>query len=101
VNREILAEISKLVDEVLQKEQEIGFASLNGMRQGVGHFVAEQIVFTSDPSLLDGCPDWIKDQVFEYVRLYQEEGEVAIYSSVGKADHTEMARSLSNLLCAK
>jgi hypothetical protein len=100
MNQKIVDEISRLIDKVHLKEEESGF-ELNTLRQGVGHYVAEQIVKTSDVKLLNLSPDWVKRQVLEYVRLYQEEGEVAIYSSAGKADHTKMVKSLSNLLCPK
>lgn len=101
MNREIVEKISRLVEEVYLKEKETGFESLDGMRQGVAHYVAEQIVENNDTSLLDHCPEWVKVFVFEYIRVYEEEGEVVIYSSVGKTDHSVMAKSLFNLLGAK
>ncbi|WP_444929709.1 hypothetical protein ACJJIF_18250 [Microbulbifer sp. SSSA002] len=60
--------------------------------------VAEYIVEFKDSEIIVGLPPNISEMIKTIASEYEETGEFKVYSSVGCADHTELAASLSSVL---
>ena len=94
-------DIESAVEDAYRTEREMGFLCLTGMRQPVAFFAAQTIVESGDSRLIGRCPPWLVAELYRWLDAYRDDGSLITYSSAGQADHSLIAKRLTELLPPK
>lgn len=90
-------QIAESVESAYRMEQEQGFLKLDAMRTDATFTAVTRLAETQDVRVLDGCPDWLMEELRIWVRHFRETGEFGFVSNVGESDHSELMRRVAHL----
>ncbi len=90
-------QIAESVESAYRMEREHGFLKLDAMRMDATFKAVERLAETQDLCLLDGCPDWLLDELCEWVRHFQSTGKFGFISNLGESDHSQLMEQVAHL----
>jgi hypothetical protein len=91
-------EIQDVVESAYRMEREHGFLELGAMRSDATFTALIRLDQTRSPAVLDGCPDWLVQQLREWAKTFQEHGSFGYVSNLGEADHSELMGRVAPLV---
>lgn len=91
------AQIAEAIESAYRMEREHGFLRLDAMRMDATFMAVERLVETQDLRILDGCPDWLLEDLQAWVRHFHKTGEFGFVSNLGMSDHSKLMARMAHL----
>lgn len=91
------AQIAEAIESAYRMEREHGFLKLDAMRMDATFIAVERLAETQDLRILDGCPDWLLEDLQEWVRHFRKTGEFGFVSNLGMSDHSKLMSRMVHL----
>lgn len=91
------AKIAESVESAYRMEREHGFLKLDAMRMDATFTAVERLAEAQDLRALDGCPDWLLEELRGWVRHFQLTGEFGFVSNLGQSDHSRLMGRVAHL----
>jgi hypothetical protein len=92
------AEINEAVESAYRIEREYGFLCDRQLRTSATFTAARRVAETQNASVLDGCPDWLIEELRHWVRDFQQGGEFGFVSNLGEVDHSALMAAVSHVV---
>lgn len=92
------SEIERAVESAYRMEREHGFLELGAMRTDATFTALLRLDQTKDITVLDGCPDWLVQQLREWAESYKEHGSFGFISNLGEVDHSKLMERTAPLV---
>ncbi|QGW81936.1 hypothetical protein [Variovorax paradoxus] len=97
----LLAKLHRTLEETYALERETGFLRLDAMRSDATFWVAEQLASGASLDLLEASPDWLVDELYEWVTVFRRDGRFGFVSNLGEVDHSALFALVAAKLPAK
>lgn len=91
-------EIQEAVESAYRLEREHGFLELGAMRSDATFTALIRLDQTKGLAVLDGCPDWLIEQLREWAEAFQERDSFGFTSNLGEVDHSELMGRVAPLV---
>jgi hypothetical protein len=94
------ATIEQAINEAYAFEHEHGFLCDSMSRMLATFRAVERIAETQNLAVLDGCPEWLTDEIYQWVAYYRSTGSFGVVSNLGEADHSALIKKVVHLFPA-
>jgi hypothetical protein len=91
------AQIADSVESAYRMEREHGFLELGAMRMDATFAAVKRLAETQDLRVLDGCPDWLLEELRRWVQHFRNTGEFGFISNLGQSDHSKLMERVAHL----
>jgi hypothetical protein len=92
------AEINEAVESAYRIEREYGFLCDRQSRMSATFSAVRRVAETRNVSVLDGCPNWLIEELRQWVRDFQQCGKFGFISNLGEVDHSALMATVSDVV---
>ena len=90
-------QIAEAIESAYRIEREHGYLKLDAMRMEATFIAVSRLAETQDLCVLEGCPDWLLEDLRARVRHFQKTGEFGLISNLGTSDHSKLMGRMVHL----